>query len=70
MCDRKKNLLLLERERVNTLSLAEELEEVENREKGRSIGDDLLDTLDVVVRLLQSVADQLSLATGKPSTGS
>lgn len=65
-CDRRKSNNL---ERVNTLSLAEELEEVENRNRGRSISDDIVDTLEVVVRLLQGVANQLSLATGKPGSG-
>jgi len=65
-CDRRKSINL---ERVNTLSLAEELEEVENRNRRRSISDDIVDTLEVVVRLLQGVANQLSLATGKPGPG-
>lgn len=56
-------------ERINTLSLAEELALAENNKAERTLKDDLSDTLNSVVNLLQSVADQLSLATERSSSG-
>lgn len=46
-----------------------EEDDLPKKKSRKSLGEDLLETLDIVVKLLQSVTDQLSLATGKPNSG-